>query len=135
MNIGQPRAPLIIPQDVPQAIRQELRDANAGNQSIAFVNVIAPPVPAGTEPSTAAPPDQHHRDVINGWCDTIESIETYVGGGALSLVVSPPIAALVVGLLRMGTEETRRALLKDPVTERWTLAMLIAEPAAARPLA
>lgn len=85
-------------------------------------------------PAPVAETTDHHRDVVNGWCDTIEDVLAY-GGESAKLIVPPAVVTLVVGILKMGTEAVRSALLHEPVRERWTLAQMEAEPPAARPLA
>jgi alkylation response protein AidB-like acyl-CoA dehydrogenase len=123
--LGSPLIPIILPTAFTKAESDTLR---AANPAAIFVLVT----PAATVAQT--PPVDLHKDAVNSWLDVIDGIITYAGGAAASIIVSPALAPIVVGLLHMGTAEARQLLLKAPATERWTLAMLMAEPAAARPL-
>lgn len=124
-DLGASKIPIIVPASVPVA---EIPAWRTANPAAVFLII-------GTAPTVAqTPPEAHSTDTVNSWIDTIDNIITYAGGAAASIIVSPALAPLVVGLLHMGTAEARKLLTKNPTVERWTLAMLIAEPPAARPL-
>lgn len=125
LPLGSPLIPIVLPLAFTQVERDALR---AVNPAAIFVLVTPAPTVAQT------PPADVHKDTVSSWLDVIDGIITYAGGAAASIIVSPALAPFVVGLLHMGTAEARQLLLKAPATERWTLAMLMAEPLAARPL-
>jgi hypothetical protein len=124
--LGAPSIPIVVPASVPLS---EIPAWKAANPAAVFVVIGQATTQAVT------PPTDVHKDTVNSWLDTIDNIITYAGGAAASIIVSPALAPLVVGLLHMGTAEARKLLTASPTVERWTLAMLQAEPLAARPLA
>lgn len=124
MNGSVPKLPIIVPPSFDKATTDVLAAANPG--CALLILGTASPVPAEA-------PAEHHREVVSSWCDTVDDVLKY-GGDLAKLVVPPAAVTLVVGILRLGTARVREALLKEPTRERWPVAMLEAEPPAARPL-
>ena len=123
--LGSPTVPIVIPADFTQAERDEIKASNPGA-------VLVLVTPATTVAQTV--PADIHKDTWSTILDTIDGVLTYAGAAAASYIVSPALAPFVVQALKLGTAEARKLILGTPTVERWTLAMLQAEPAAVRPL-
>ena len=120
----EPRNPINLPPSFTKAMADELVAENPG--CVLLIRGTVSPAPT-------AEVTEHHREVVSSWCDTIDDVLKY-GGEAAKLIVPPLYANLVTGILRWGTDRVRELLLKEPTRERWPIAMLEAEPPAARPL-
>ena len=125
--------PLLVPATLDKATREAIQKLNPGVVFVVPGSSSEGSKSAAADAQTAAADEQYHRDVVNGWCDTIEDVLGYAGAAA-SLIVPGPVVPLVVKILSAGTEAIRSRLNKTPAVERWTLAMMEAEPAAVRPL-
>ncbi len=130
-----PATPLIVPAGVP---KEELAKFAAANAALNIVWVVPGTSSVGStsalaDAQTAQAAADYHRETVTAWCDTIEDVLGYAKEA--SLVVPIPVLPMVLTLLKGGTAMARSLLLKEPAVERWPLARLEAEPAAARPLA